>query len=506
MSPRISRRHAMAAFGATALAPLAACSRSAPPAAAPSGPLHFLTLKEIAQELSTRRLSPVALTRQMLDRISTVDKNLVSYATVTAEHAIASATVAEKEINSGQYRGPLHGVPIAVKDLCFTRGVRTMAGTRVLEDFLPDEDATVVAKLNAAGAIILGKLNLTEGAMGGYNPQRGIPINPWDPTRWPGVSSSGSGVATAAGLCFAAIGTDTGGSIRFPSSACGVVGLKPTYGRVSRHGVWGLSESLDHVGPMARSVADVAIMFDAIAGNDPKDATSLTDPAPSAVAEIGKDIKGLRIGIDREYSLKGINAGQAASIEEALKVLSGLGARIVDVKMPDLGPMLNIWIAICAPEALAFHKAYFPARAADYGPYFRDFLAFGTTFTPPQIAGAKAARQDFAAKLNSLLESVDAMACPAGGAPAWTITRELQLGPFADFQAAWGKAEPRAAEFTIPMDLAGTPAITLPSGFSAEGLPYAIQLAGRRSSEPLLCRLAHAYERATSWHTMHPSV
>ena len=364
----------------------------------------------------------------------------------------------------------------------------------------------MVAKLNAAGAIILGKLNLTEGAMGGYNPQRGIPLNPWDPTRWPGVSSSGSGVATAAGLCFAAIGTDTGGSIRFPSSACGIVGLKPTYGRVSRHGVWGLSESLDHIGPMARTVADAAIMFDAIAGHDPKDATSLTDPSSPAFAGIGRDIKGLRIGIDREYSLKGINAGQAASIEEALKVLSGLGAQIVDVKMPDLGSTLNIWIAICASEALAIHKAYFPARAADYGQYFRDFLALGTTVTAPQIAGAKAARQDFAAKLNSLLESVDAMACPGGGAPAWTITRELQLGPAADFSAAWGKAEPRATEFTMPMNLAGTPSITLPSGFSADGLPYAIQLAGRRSSEPLLCRLAHAYEQATSWHTKHPAV
>jgi amidase len=423
-----------------------------------------------------------------------------------ADQAIAAATAAEKEINDGAYRGPLHGVPIAVKDLLYTRGVRTMAGTKVLEDFVPNEDATVVERLNAAGAIMLGKLNLTEGAMAGYNPQRGIPLNPWDTTRWPGASSSGSGAATAAGLCFAAIGTDTGGSIRFPSSACGVVGLKPTYGRVSRHGVWGLSGSLDHVGPMARRVADVAVMFDAIAGNDPKDATSLTDPAPSAFAQIGIDIKGLRIGIDREYAQTGIDAGQAASIEEALKVLASLGAQIVDVKMPDLGTMPNIWIAICASEALAIHQAFFPARAADYGPYFRDFLGRGTTIAPALIAGAHAERRDFAGRLNAVFESVDAIACPASGSPAWTITRELQIGPFADLQAAWGKAMPRAAEFTMPMDLAGTPSITLPSGFSAEGLPYAIQFAGRRLSEPLLCRLAHAYEQATSWHDRHPAV
>lgn len=442
----------------------------------------------------------------MLDRISTLDKKFSSYATVMADQAIAAATAAEQEINAGKYRGALHGVPIAVKDLCFTRGVRTMAGTRVLEDFIPGEDATVVTRLNAAGAILLGKLNLTEGAMVGYNPQRGIPRNPWDITRWPGASSSGSGVATAAGLCFAAIGTDTGGSIRFPSSACGVVGLKPTYGRVSRHGVWGLSGSLDHVGPMARRVADVAIMFDAIAGNDPKDATSLTDPAPPAFAQIGRDIKGLRIGVDLEYALKGIDAGQAAAIEDALKVLSGLGAQIVDVKMPDLGSMLNVWVAICAPEALAFHKAYYPARANDYGPSFRDFIATGMTITPQQVAGAQAARQDFSSKLNAVLDSVDAMVCPAGGDPAWPVTHELMTGSFADISAAWNAAAPRAPEFTMPMNLAGTPSITLPSGFSAEGLPYAIQFAGRRLSEPLLCRLANAYEQATSWHSRLPAV
>jgi amidase len=442
----------------------------------------------------------------MLDRIGAVDARLSSYATVMAEQAMAAAAEAEREINAGKYRGPLHGVPIAVKDLCYTRGVRTMAGAAVLKDFVPDEDATVVRKLRDAGAVILGKLNLTEGAMIAYHPDMGIPLNPWDRTRWPGGSSSGSGVAAAAGLCFAAIGTDTGGSIRFPSSACGVVGLKPTYGRVSRHNVWGLSGSLDHVGPMARRVADVAIMFDAIAGHDPQDATSLRDPAPSAFAQVGQDIRGLRIGIDREYSLEGIDAGQAASIEEALKVLAGLGATIVEVKMPDLASLVNMWIAICTPEALAIHKAHFPSRAKEFGLYFRQMLAIGATVTPQQVAEAQKWRQDFTTRVNTILESVDAMACPAGGAPAWPVTRDLQIGSFENFTAAWGKAEPRAAEFTMPMNLAGTPAICLPSGFSPEGLPYSIQLAGRRLSEPLLCRLAHAYEQATSWHMRHPAV
>jgi amidase len=225
---RISRRRALAALGASALAPLAACSgqTSAPSAGAGTAALesaHWMTLQAISQLIASRAVSPVALTRHMLNRIRRVDPNLKSFATVMEGQAMAAATEAEREISAGKYRGPLHGVPVAVKDLCYTRGVRTMGGTKVLRDFVPDEDATVVARMHEAGAVLLGKLNLTEGAMGGYSPEFGIPLNPWNADRWPGVSSSGSGVATAAGLCFAAIGTDTGGSIRFPSSANGLV-------------------------------------------------------------------------------------------------------------------------------------------------------------------------------------------------------------------------------------------------------------------------------------------
>ena len=508
---RISRRRALAAMGASALAPLAACSGRAP---GPSAPVetatlegsHWMGVNQIGRLIASRAVSPVALTRHMLDRIRTVDATLKSYATVMEDQAMAAATAAERDINAGKYRGPLHGVPIAVKDLCYTRGVRTMGGTRVLRDFVPDQDGTVVAKLHAAGAILLGKLNLTEGAMGGYNPELRIPLNPWNQARWPGVSSSGSGVATAAGLCFAAIGTDTGGSIRFPSSANGLVGLKPTYGRVSRHGVLALSPSLDHVGPMARNVADVAILFDTIAGPDPLDATSLADSPPSALAQVGQGVEGLRIGIDREYATKGIDPGAVASIEAALKVLEGLGARIVDVRMPDLTGMLNIWFAICAPEALAAHKVNYPSRSAEYGPYFRDVLATGAGVTPAQTAGAQAWRGTFTAGFTTLLESVDVMACPAGGGPAWPVSRELQLSPMAELNAAWEKASPRGADFTVPMNFAGTPAICLPSGFSPEGLPYSIQFAGRRLSEGLLCRVAGAFEQATTWHQRHPNV
>ena len=227
--------------------------------------------------------------RHMLDRIARLDRHLKSYATVTAEQALAEARTAGDEIHAGRYRGALHGVPVAVKDLCYTKGVRTMGGTPVRKDLVPTFDATVVSRLREAGAVILGKLNLSEGAAAGYNPALDVPLNPWNPDRWPGMSSSGSGVAVAAGLCFAAIGTDTGGSIRMPSSANGVVGLKPTYGRVSRYGVLAMAESLDHVGPMARRVADASLMLDAIAGRDTKDPTSLDVPLPHAFQRIHAD-------------------------------------------------------------------------------------------------------------------------------------------------------------------------------------------------------------------------
>ncbi len=267
-----------------------------------------------------------------------------------------------------------------------------------------------------------------------------------------------------------------------------------------------LSASLDHVGPIGRNVADVAILFDAIAGPDPKDSTSLVDPPARALAAVGQGVDGLRIGIDRGYASTNVDPGQVASIDAALKVFEGLGARIVEVKMPDLAAMLNIWFAICAPEALAEHKANYPSRAAEYGPYFRDFLATGTAMTPAQVAGAQAGRAKFTADFSALLESVDVMACPAGGAPAWAVSRELMLSPMAELNGTWEKLSPRAAEFTMPMNLAGTPAICLPSGFSPDGLPYSIQFAGRRLSEGMLCRVAAAYERATKWHERHPDV
>ena len=276
-------------------------------------PLHYQTITEVAERIRSRELSPVELTEAQLNRIAELDGELKSYATVMAEPAMAAARAAESEIASGRYRGSLHGVPIAVKDLCFTAGVATMGGAQVLRDLVPDFDSTVVRKLNDAGAIILGKLNLTEGAMAGYNPAFDIPINPWGADRWAGASSSGSGVATAAGLCYGSLGSDTGGSIRFPAAACGTVGIKPTWGRVSRYGVLALAESLDHVGPMTRSAADAGVMLQALAGHDPKDPTSLHARVPAMLSGLGKGVEGIRIGVDERYIGDDVDGGDGRS-------------------------------------------------------------------------------------------------------------------------------------------------------------------------------------------------
>jgi len=260
----------------------------------------YLPLQELATQLRARKFSSVEVTRCVLERIHKVNPRLHAYLTILDEAALKAAAQADREIGAGRWRGPLHGVPVAVKDLCQTKGVLTTCASRVLRDWRPDSNATVVERLEAAGAVMLGKLNLTEFAVAWYHPEMPTPLSPWGEDLWPGASSSGSGVATAAGLCFASIGTDTGGSIRFPSAACGIVGLKPTWGRVSRHGVFPLGESLDHIGPMTRTVADAALMLGVIAGRDEADETSLAAPVEDYAAALDRGVKGLRIGVDEK--------------------------------------------------------------------------------------------------------------------------------------------------------------------------------------------------------------
>ena len=305
--------------------------------------LAYATIEELAPRIASGELSPVALTQAQLDRIEAHDGRLKSYATVMADSALAEAQQAADEIAAGNYRGPLHGIPIAVKDLCYTTGVRTMGGTKVLEDLVPDFDSTVVARFKDAGAVMLGKLNLTEGAMAGYNRARQVPVNPWDAGRWAGVSSSGSAVATAAGLCYASLGSDTGGSIRTPSAACGIVGLKPTWGRVSRYGVLDLAQSLDHVGPMCRSTWDCAVTLEVIAGDDPNDPTTLPEPAPAMLDGIDGGVAGMRIGYDERYATEDVIPPIAEAVAASVETLASLGAEIVWSNYPTSCLTWPIW-------------------------------------------------------------------------------------------------------------------------------------------------------------------
>ena len=463
-------------------------------------PLHYMTITEVAALIKVREVSPVEVTEAMLRRIENLDGKYKSYATVMTDHAEAAAKAAEAEIAAGQYRGPLHGVPFAVKDLCFTTGVRTMGGSKVYIDHVPTFDATVVVRLNAAGAVPLGKLNLTEGAMGGYNPALDLPLNPWNIGHWCGSSSSGSGVATAAGLCFGSLGSDTGGSIRFPAAACGTVGLKPTWGRVSRYGVLALAESLDHVGPLTRSAADAAISLQAIAGQDPNDPTSLPAPVPDMLDGIDGGVQGIRIGLDEKYATDGVDPELAAAVVEGVAVMKELGAEIVPVQMPDVDSYLPAWPILCSAEAVAAHRENYPSRRDDYGPWFRGWLDMGAAVTGADYAEANNRRAELNGLIRDAFQDIDALACPTVMGPARPITREEMYGPLS---ADRGTSFQR---YTVPYDYNGAPTISLPCGLNSNGLPLSLQFVGKALSEPLLCRIGHAYEQATDWHNLHPPI
>ena len=462
-------------------------------------PLHYKSITELGELLSSKKLSPVELTAAMLQRIEQHDDHLKSYATVMADHAMAAAQKAEQEITAAKYRSPLHGVPIAVKDLCFTNGVRTMGGAKVLENHVPDYDATVVRRLESAGAVLLGKLNLTEGAMGGYNPEFDIPINPWNPDRWTGSSSSGSGVATAAGLCSGSIGSDTGGSIRFPSAACGIVGLKPTWGRVSRYGVLALAESMDHVGPMTRSVADAAIMLEAIAGFDANDPTSLPDPIPCMLDAIDRSIKGLRIGFDENYATKDIDNELAEAVCAGVKVLEGLGTEIVEVQLPDMDEYVLAWPTVCSAEAVAAHASTYPSQRDAYGPWFQGWLDMGAQVKGAEYAEANKMRAACTGDLRQVFQDIDVLVCPSMSAPPHIVTPEVLYGPKVDRPAKFQR-------FTVPFDFNGAPTLSVPCGMNSEGLPLSLQFVGKHLDESLLCQVGQVYEGATTWQNLHPDV
>jgi amidase len=457
----------------------------------------------MAELIRTGQISPVELTNIMLNRINLLDSGLHSYCYLMEEQARKSAHQAEQEIRQGHYRGPLHGIPLAVKDLCYTRDIPTRGGLKVLNNFIPEFDATVVAKLKSAGAILLGKLTLTEGAVGGYHRNFPIPRNPWGKNLWTGSSSSGSGVAVAAGLCYGALGSDTGGSIRFPAMACGITGLKPTYGRVSRYGILPLAESLDHVGPMTRSVADAAAIFDVISGPDKNDPTTLSEDLPNASNEIGRNISGIKIGYDPEYSSADVDPSLIRTVETTLDEFSAMGAIIVQVKVPDVSEIRDIWKTICTYEAAKAHSAHYPSRAEDYGSFFGDFLEFGYNTDRQTYIEAGQKRALFNQEFDGVWAEVELLACPGAGVPC-SIPEGLLYGSLDEIRSYMNPNT--YFQFTIPANFGGLPTLSFPCGTSVEGPPYTLQLVGPKNSEAALCRVGTAYQQATLWHRQFPGI
>jgi amidase len=459
--------------------------------------LHYLSLMEVSARLRRGELRPTALTETILARIAQQDAALRSYTTVLADRAMVQAHRAEQELDRGLWRGPLHGVPIAVKDLCYTDFAPTAAGMFIHKNFTPAYTCTVVERLERSGAVLLGKLSMTEGAFATHHPQMPTPVNPWNHEVWTGASSSGSGAATAAGLCYGSLGSDTGGSIRFPSSACGLTGLKPTWGRVSRYGVCPLSESLDHIGPMTRTAADCAAMLAAIAGADTRDPTALLAPVPDYLATLNGGIRGLRIGIAQAYAFDGLHDAVLAVLNAAKDTLAALGARPVPVTFPALESASLAWTDLCLAEAAIAHEATFPSRAAEYGPGLREVLDAGTKVTASRLGKAQIERDRFKGQVAAMFQDIDVLLIPVMRAPM----------PSPDEWAVMAKDDiSDVLRYTAPADLTGMPALTMNGGFDGRGAPIGFQLVGKHLSEDLLLRVGHAFQSVTDWHTRHPAL
>ncbi len=461
--------------------------------------LHYLELTELAACIKARKISPVEATRAQLDRIAALDGELGSYVQVMADAAMAQAEAAHAEIAAGRYRGPLHGVPVALKDLFWTKDVPTAAGTTVHRDFRPDQDATVVRRLNEAGAVVLGKLQLTEGAYSDHHPSVTPPKNPWNADYWPGISSSGAAVATAAGLCYGALASDTGGSIRWPCAANGLTGLKPSWGRVSRHGVFELAATLDHVGPIARSAADAGAMLGVIAGRDRADPTAVLDPVPDYLAAAEQDIRGLRIGVDARWNSDGVDVATQQVLGEAIEALRGLGAVIADVQFPDVKQTVADWVPNCAVEAAVAHEATYPARKDEYGPVLASVIEAGRALSGLDYQKILLRRLALRGRIASLFETIDLLLIPVHPFQPLTLAMIRTLGEQPELIA-------RLQEYTCPFNMTGHPTITLPGGFSAAGLPIAFQLVAADLDEAMLVRAGAAFQRVTSWHRRHPSL
>lgn len=466
--------------------------------------LHYKPITEQAAMLRAGELSPVELTSGYLDRISALNDRLGAYITVMGEQAMAQARQAESEIQAGEDRGALHGIPIGIKDIIYTKGVLTSGGSKVLADFVPDEDSTIVRRLDDVGAVLLGKLNLSEFAVGGtIDHPFGTPRNPWNTDHTAGGSSSGSGIAAAGGLCAGALGSDTGGSVRGPAGFCGIVGLRPTYGRVTRQGVLAMCWSMDTVGPMTRTVADCALMLNAIAGKDSLDSTSSDASVPDYTMGLGNGVEGLRIGLPSEmFGYEGLDVDVSESVLRAVAALGEQGATSEEMSLPMCANSGAVFIGTADVDCAAYHAEWLRTKPDDYDWSTRTRLETASLAPAWAYLRAQRARELIRRELTAALEKYDVVILPTGPVAAPTI--EASTGkPGGYYQ---GKLDLGRRRYTSPAALAGLPALSVPCGFSDAGLPIGMQIIGRAFDEATLFRVGQAYESATEWHARHPAV
>jgi aspartyl-tRNA(Asn)/glutamyl-tRNA(Gln) amidotransferase subunit A len=458
---------------------------------------YELTLAEAADKIKAKELSPVELTASVLARIEAVEDKITAFATVTADLATKAAKQAAEEIAAGAYRGPLHGIPVGIKDLYDTAGVATTSSSKVRADYVPTQDSAVVEKIYAAGAVMVGKTHTHEFAYGAVTPTT---RNPWDLDRVPGGSSGGSGAAVAAGECFVGMGSDTGGSIRIPASVCGTVGLKPTYGRVSRRGVASLSWSLDHVGPLTRTVRDAALVMDAIAGYDRADPASVDVAVPDFTASLDAGVAGLTIGVPVNYYTERVDPEVAGAVSAAIDVLVGQGAQVHEVEIPLPEYILPTEWGIMLPEASAYHQQMLRDKADLYTDDVRLYLEVGELVLATDYIKALRVRTLIQQRWRDLFEGIDVLIAPTLTTPALPADQP---------EVTWSDGSTESAtdtyvRFSAPANVTGLPSLSVPCGFNASGLPIGMQILGRPFAETTLLAAGQAYESATEWARLAP--
>ncbi len=484
--------------------------------------LPFLTIREVSELIKRKEISPVELTRLVLNRIDEIDSRIHAYISVLRDGANYAAKESERLISSGTYIGPLHGVPVSIKDIFLMKGTRTTCGSKILENFVSPYDATVVEKLRSAGAIIIGKNNMDEFAMGSSteNSYFGPTRNPWDLQRVPGGSSGGSAASVAASLCFASIGTDTGGSIRQPAALCGIVGLKPTYGRVSRFGMIAFASSLDQAGPLTKTVEDAALMLNVIAGGDPRDSTSVHIPVPDYTRHIVDGIKGIRVGIPKEYFIKGIDAEIEESVKTAISVIEDLGGSIEEISLPHTEYAVSVYYILAPSEASSnlarydgvrygfrvsgansLRDMYMRTRAQGFGAEVKRRIMIGTYalsagYYDAYYLKAQRVRTLIKRDFEEAFKRVDVIVTPTSPETAFKIGEKTD-DPLKMYLSDI---------FTIPCNLVGLPGISVPCGFTSDGLPIGLQILGKPFDEGTLLRVAHSYETHTNWRDRRPPI